>query len=72
MQPEKPAAVGTATFSLSSPHAVLSEAPKQTPNFNEFTPLEEISSLHSDSAERPRSKPKTKHTASGVVLLRIC
>jgi hypothetical protein len=47
---------------------VKEAVPKETPGNNGYIPVEKISPLPSNSAERARPKSRKKHSASGVVL----
>jgi hypothetical protein len=54
IQLEKPTAEGIA-------HAVKLVIPRQTPGYNGYTPVENITPLPSNSAERQRTKSRRKH-----------
>jgi hypothetical protein len=47
-------------------HAAKLPTPKQTLGYNGYIPVEKISLLPSNSAERPRPESRKKNTAFGV------
>jgi hypothetical protein len=63
-QIEKQMADGFEIFSLSSAHAAKPTNTKQTPGYNGCIPVQKITSLPSNSAERPRPKSRRNHTGN--------